>query len=265
MRCVIFSINSSFQLDPIISFIKETGYEIKRQRQVIHCYHPTLNADLFIFPMGSFVSWGLTSKQERNLFQNLLKFIDNPSAPQTSDYFSYHYGKETKWHTHKHFNIEILSLENHEANLKLAVAYALAQSGKLACFEMEAQKTIAKNKLIPTKLALKGKIKLSGKEISQRIGEIYLARTSINLHSEYLGTPQYFWEHPSLEANYFNTKQFFDIEERVAVLDQRLSVMQDLFDILTGQLQHRHSSILEIIIILLIVLEVVMNVLQLMR
>ena len=87
------------------------------------------------------------------------------------------------------------------------------------------------------------------------MGQIFLARSSINLNSEYLAAPEYFWEHPSMEDYYNMSEKFLDIQRRVSTLSQKLDVLHELFDMLSSQLQHRHANILESIIILLIVVE----------
>lgn len=58
-------------------------------------------------------------------------------------------------------------------------------------------------------------------------------------------------------------KKFLDISNRVMALNQKLDVLQELLDILNSQVQHRHSSLLESIIILLIVVEIMVSLFQL--
>ena len=58
------------------------------------------------------------------------------------------------------------------------------------------------------------------------------------------------------------TKKFLDIPSRVMALNQKLDVLQELLDILNSQVQHRHSSLLESIIILLIVVEIIISLFQ---
>jgi uncharacterized Rmd1/YagE family protein len=53
-----------------------------------------------------------------------------------------------------------------------------------------------------------------------------------------------------------------DLETRVEVLNQRLDIVHDLFEMLGNELNHQHSSKLEWIIIWLIVIEVMLNLAQ---
>jgi uncharacterized Rmd1/YagE family protein len=82
------------------------------------------------------------------------------------------------------------------------------------------------------------------------------------LNIEYLDVPEFFWRNPNLESYYVMTKQYLDIPSRVMALNQKLDVLQELLDILNSQVQHRHSSLLESIIILLIFVEIIISLFQ---
>ena len=56
---------------------------------------------------------------------------------------------------------------------------------------------------IPETLAARGKVKLSAKQLGGMIGEVYVIRHDVNLHSEILDTPDFFWkEAASVEDEY---------------------------------------------------------------
>ena len=88
------------------------------------------------------------------------------------------------------------------------------------------------------------------------MGQLYLDCRSINLHQELLYTPDFFWEYSDLEAMYEQIAHYMDIERRVNILNQRLAIVQELFDMLGNELNHQHSSQLEWAIIILIIIEV---------
>ncbi len=71
------------------------------------------------------------------------------------------------------------------------------------------QSTNRKNKDLPQEMAKTSKISLTRKIISKRMGEIFLERASVNLNSEYLDMPEYFWKYQSLEDYYIMTEKFF--------------------------------------------------------
>jgi uncharacterized Rmd1/YagE family protein len=55
---------------------------------------------------------------------------------------------------------------------------------------------------------------------------------------------------------------YLDLESRVEVLNQRLGVIHELFEMLGNELNHQHSSRLEWTIIGLIVMEVILTLLR---
>jgi uncharacterized Rmd1/YagE family protein len=77
-----------------------------------------------------------------------------------------------------------------------------------------------------------------------------------------LDTPEFFWDHPELEQFYRRTMHYLDVAKRVDILNKRLAVVHELFEILSNELKHQHSSRLEWAIILLISFEVVIAVLR---
>lgn len=237
MRCVSFCPTESYRLAAISSFFKNTEHTVKQYRKVLH----------------------LSRSEEKTLLTQLAPFSVNPLSVIEIGRFVYRYGDQVEMATHERFNIDIIILESESIQLKLAISYGLAQSIQLESYESAVQKTIEQNTHYPEQLAKKGSISLSQKEISRRMGQIFLARSSINLNSEYLAAPEYFWEHPSFEDYYNMIAKFLDISRRVATLNQKLDVLHELFNMLTSQLQHRHSSMLEIIIILLIFFEIVIS------
>jgi len=259
MRCVSFCPTESYKLAPIASFFRNSGYTVKQYRKVIHVFLPNKECNIFIFSYGCLITWGLKHKEEKLLLEQLKPFSVKPLPDIEIGRFIYYYDKRVEMATHDRFNVDIITLESENPQLKLAISHGLAQSIQLESYESAVQKTIEQNSHYPEQLAQKGTISLSQKEISQRMGKIFLARSYINLNSEYLAAPEYFWEHPSFEAHYNMSEKFLDIPRRVSTLNQKLDVLHELFDMLTSQLQHRHSSLLEITIILLIFVEIMIT------
>jgi uncharacterized Rmd1/YagE family protein len=262
MRCVSFCPTESYRLAAIAGFFRTQGVNVKQYRKVLHISYPSREGDIFIFSYGCLVTWGLLRSEEKQLLEQLIPFSVNPLTATEIGRYVYRYGDRTEMATHDRFNIDIIVLESEGVQLKLAISYGLAQSIQLESYESAVQKTIEQNSHYPEQLAKKGHIDLSQKEVSRRMGQIFLARSSINLNSEYLAAPEYFWEHPSLEDYYNMTEKFLDIPRRVSTLNQKLDVLHELFDMLSSQLQHRHSNRLETVIILLILVEIVISLLM---
>jgi uncharacterized Rmd1/YagE family protein len=261
-RCVSFCTAVSYDLTTLANAIKRKDYEIKLSKDVVHIKHLKKSYDIFFFQQGCFVCWGLSRRQEQKWVKYIAMFARDPIPNIESDYFSFRYDEDTSIYTHERFKLDIITLESEHRQLKLAISYGLAKSIKLESFEGAIQDTVKTNNSLPIEIARHGTISLSKKDIFKRMGEIFLARSSITLNSEILDTPEFFWRNPNLEHFYIMTNKFLDIPLRVTALNQKLDVLQELLDILHSQLQHRHSTFLEMIIIILILVEILISLLQ---
>lgn len=263
MRCVSFCTAGSYDLNGIANAFKRKGhYIVKQSRDVVHINNTKKPADVFFFSHGSCICWGLKKPQEQKLLEQIKEYEINPLITPQLDQFCFRYGEEVSIDSHERFKIDVITLDSDNPQIKLAISYGLAQSIKLEAFEDSIQEAIKKNSHLPEEIARNGIVSLTRRSLFQRIGEIFIARSSINLSSEYLETPEFFWRNPNLEPFYIMTKNFLDIPIRVTALNQKLDVLQELLDILNSQIQHRHSSLLETIIILLILIEIVISLFQ---
>jgi uncharacterized Rmd1/YagE family protein len=263
MRCTSYCTAGSYKLAAIADFFKAEQYSTQLYRNVLHLTKKNQQWHVFLFANGCLVTWGLRKLQEQQLLTQIKVFSVDPLEEIETDRFIYKIADATKIRPHQRLNADVITIDAEETDnvqLKLAISYGLAQSVKLQSYESSIEKTVNNNQHISVELAKTGKISLSRKLISRRIGEIFLERSSVNLTGEYFDVPEYFWQYSNLENYYIMTEQFLDIPKRVAALNHKLNVLHELFDMLNNQLQHRHSSMLEIVIILLIFIEIVLNV-----
>ncbi len=79
------------------------------------------------------------------------------------------------------------------------------------------------------------------------------------MHNDILDVPEFFWRKPSYEPLYTMTTEFQDIQLRQDILHHRLDTINDLYSMLSEELNYRHSTRLEVIIIILIAIEVVIG------
>jgi uncharacterized Rmd1/YagE family protein len=263
MRCVSYCTASSYDLVGLANSYKRKGYITRLTRDVLHISAIDTPVDIFFFNHGSFVCWGLKKHQEQKWLDRIKPYAMKPLSIIEVDHFCFRFGEEISIDTHERFKLDVITLDSDNPQIKLAISYGLAQSIKLEAFEEAIQTAIQKNGYLPEEIATRGVIYLSRSSIFKRMGEIFIARSSINLNSEYLDMPEFFWRNPNLEPFYIMTKKFLDLPSRVLALNQKLDVLQELLAILNSQVQHRHSSMLEMIIIILILVEITISLLHL--
>lgn len=260
MRCTGYCTASSYEIAKLLQFLQVNG-ATQIYRDVIH--HQFLKdekggrKDVFYFPYGVVILWGFSShKEELEVISQLKKFEKEPLKRFELDEFRFVYGEKLK------IEGDEIVLQKKDPMTKLAISYAIAQSLKLTVFEEAIIKTVEETKHLPKSLAEKGTISLSRKETSQKMGEIFLERNHINLHAEILDTPEFFWEHAGLEPIYRKMIHYLDLLKRVEVLNRRLKLLHELYEILSNEINHQQSSRLEMTIIILILIEVVLALLR---
>jgi uncharacterized Rmd1/YagE family protein len=261
MRCTSYNISEEINIEKVAKFYIERGVEPKYFDDVLHIQKqssPKKNIDIFLFSFGSIVIWGGSEQDEEQIIEEVKKLSKKniPKAP--FDLIFYKVDENSK-KTYIDEEANVIILSEDSAFLKLSISHALAQSVKLIVLENSVSSLLEKTAPLQKELAKKGTVSLSKKEISKNIGMLFSERYSINLHSDILDTPEFFWRRPSYEPIYLMTAAFQDIQVRHNILNHRLDTIHELYSILSNELNYKHSTRLEIIIIVLIAIEVLIG------
>ncbi|KAG8510716.1 Required for meiotic nuclear division protein 1, partial [Galemys pyrenaicus] len=139
---------------------------------------------------------------------------------------------------------------------KFAFSNALCLSVKLAIWEASLDKFVESIQSIPESLKAGKKVKLSHEEIMQKMGELFALRHRINLSSDFLITPDFYWDRENLEELYDKTCQFLSINRRVKVMNEKLQHCMELTDLMRNHLTEKRALRLEWMIVILITIEV---------
>jgi uncharacterized Rmd1/YagE family protein len=255
MRLTGYCTAESYRISPLFSALEARGLKPILMRDTIHISYNNSFAehcDVFLFPFGTAIFWGLEDTEEADFLKYLRPFEISPLAHLEFDELSFTTGTTLR------ISKDEITLPFPSAHNKLAVSYSIAQSVKLTVFETTVRSTIEKTKHLPEEIVRRGKVVLSRSEIAKTIGQLFLERSSINLHTDILDTPEIFWEYPENEPPYRMVANYLDIQTRVDVLNKRLNIVKELLEMLSTELNHRHSSRLEWIIIVLIFFEIIL-------
>jgi len=206
----------------------------------------------FIYNYWTIVSWNNPLDEDKKLISELKEFEISPNnILEEKYYFTY----DNKFL----IKSDVFYLPDNK-DIKIAISYAISQSIKLDYFEEEIEKEIEKTKNIPYEIKKYGKTKLKGKEIAKIKWELFITKSLLNLHYDLLDEPDFFWDYPELLPYYEKAKNYLDITDRIEVLNKKLSVIEEIFEMLTDEINHKHEVFLEWIIIGLIVIEVFISI-----
>mmetsp|Transcript_64106 Transcript_64106/g.150872 ORF Transcript_64106/g.150872 Transcript_64106/m.150872 type:complete len:256 (+) Transcript_64106:314-1081(+) len=211
---------------------------------------------VFCFQYGCLVFWGLDPDEEQFFLDIIHPFEEDPvdQESQERDDMTFYYGDRAQ--TMTRIKNDQISLATSDPLEKLAVSFAVAQSTKLSVLELRVEETFENTRLYPQQLADTGTISLSQTGVSKLIGHLFIVRSSVNLESDMLSTPDFFWENDNWEPPYRHSGKYLEIDNRVSVLNKRMEVLNGMFQMLKDQLEVRHATRLEWIVIWLIVAEV---------
>lgn len=246
MEVIAYSNTIGYRFKDILEFVKDRGALTYKDCAFI----PIKEGGVCLFEYGVTVFWGVEQRDIKAFLGEIKEFEKDRLDSRYEDIFTFGFGDSFTIHND---HISLLSSDPKE---KLAVSYAIAQSLKLEHFEAIVAATIDRTKKIPMSLAKEGKISLDRKAIAKERGRLFISKSDINLHYHPLETPDFLWEFPEYESFYKITADYLDIKTRIDLLDKKLRVMQELFEMLADELNHKHSSFLEWIIIALIAVEI---------
>ncbi|DAZ97699.1 TPA: hypothetical protein N0F65_009598 [Lagenidium giganteum] len=238
------------------------GWKSKMYMGVVHAYFdpneqpnaksmpPQQAKHAFYFATGCCVFWGLTREEESRHILLLETFSSGPVARIEAEDMEFGYGDKS------YIANDAIYLSSTEVAEKLAVSFALAQSAKLDIFEERVDDRIRNTKHIPFNLSTTGSIQYSQKDISKLIGMLFMELADVNLHSDILDEPEFFWEDDKYEPLYKRMLKYLDVANRVKILNKRLDILRELVDVLNQELTRKHGTKLEWIIIWLLVAEI---------
>jgi len=214
-------------------------------------------ADVFLFSFGVIVSWGLSEVELIKLNRLLSPYTFQPAARSEveRDEMKFLYWDAISEGGRPPIRKDTFPLVTSNTFEKLAYSYGFAQSTKLSVFESIVDNTIDKTKRIPESLARYGTTWMSRRNIAKQLGQLFVLRCNVNLQTDILDTPEILWDFDEWESLYVGSKRYLGVEDRVRILNQRLDVIKDLYNILNDELGVQQSHREGLIIITLISLE----------
>ncbi|KAL7636365.1 UNVERIFIED_CONTAM: hypothetical protein RMT77_013140 [Armadillidium vulgare] len=220
---------------------------------------------MYIFRNGSIVFWNMPSLERRNF----IKFLRNYEN-QSYDEEVVQEESETLVYAYADSNARIVSKQNlislnalGDKNLeKFTFSNALAMSVKLGIWEASLEKYIENIEHVTEELQNSGAVVLNQSEVLQKLGQLFALRHLINLSSDLLDIPDFYWDHDNLENLYTKMSAHLSISKRTSVMNYKINYCLELMELLQSHLHDRHASRLEWIIIILIMIEVFFEILH---
>ncbi|KAM9340979.1 required for meiotic nuclear division protein 1 homolog isoform 1-T1 [Symphorus nematophorus] len=269
MQCIAFATADQYHLPTLCHDLISHGFqEVDLPRDASNVLvintdmaaKPDDDALMFFFREGSVVFWNV----EEKTLKRVLRILEHHEI-QPYEVALVHWENEEinyivgEGNTKLERGNFVLSdqMDQQEAVLeKFAFSNALCLSVKLAIWEVSLDNFVESIQSIPEMLKSGKRVKLSSAEVMKKIGELFTLRHCINLRSDLLLTPDFYWDRENLEKLYDKTCQFLSINRRVNVVNEKLEHCTQLTDLMRSHLSEKHSLRLEWMIVILITIEV---------
>ncbi|XP_068195107.1 required for meiotic nuclear division protein 1 homolog isoform X2 [Antennarius striatus] len=269
MQCIAFATADQYHLPTLYHDLINNGFsEVDLPRDASNVLlmttdmtaKPDDGAQIFFFREGSVIFWNVEDKT----IKTVLRILERHELQPYEVALVHWENEEIKYSiTEKNTKLErgnfILNsqMDPQETILeKFAFSNALCLSVKLAIWEESLDSFVDSIQTIPETLKSGKRVKLSAAEVMKKIGELFTLRHFINLRSDLLLTPDFYWDRENLEKLYDMTCQFLSINRRVKVVNEKLIHCGELTDLMRSHLNEKHSLRLEWMIVILITIEI---------
>ncbi|KAE8162480.1 hypothetical protein BDV40DRAFT_161425 [Aspergillus tamarii] len=227
-------------------------------------------AEMFVFSYGVVVFWNFTDRQEKDLLADLafatssvtgtpIPLATMPLQEEDFETEEFHFEYSTEISRPRVYN-DMITLRSGDHMIKLAISHGIAQSTKLCFFEEVMARQMAEAKDVPRRLAMTGKLGMKREEVFRILGSLFKSRVEVNLSSNMLDVPNFFWEsEPTLYPLYIAVREYLEIKPRIQVLNERCRVFLDLAEILSDSIADSKTSHQTWIIIVLIIISILVT------
>jgi uncharacterized Rmd1/YagE family protein len=216
--------------------------------------------ELFIFEFGVAVFWGYSRGEEEEMISLIRQYVEQgmltpEEVASGQDDMAFIIASDID---QMEISNDVMTLpDDFGAKYRLSASFAIAQSAVLNVFEARIEDRVKEYKYIPESLAHSGKLTLTPKTLNRMVGDVYKIRHDVNLHTEILDTPDFFWKQErQCDDIYKLISRYLEMSERTHVLNKRLDMLRELLSVLQQQQENSSAMKLEWIVIWLIVISV---------
>lgn len=228
---VAYATAEEYDLERLVKGLKDLDlYEpksIKNASDVVHAvakYQVDQEPrEIFFFREGSVVLWNVTELESSNVLNFVREFeLDSYSeslVQQECEIMTYkHQAEGLPSALARDGDILVATIDNNDIDLdKYTFSNAMTLSVRLAIWEASLERYIDTIEFVTEDLKKGNKIRMSRQEVLRKHGELFALRHLINLSSDLLDTPDFYWENEQLENLYSQVCNYFAIGKRTRV------------------------------------------------
>jgi required for meiotic nuclear division protein 1 len=155
------------------------------------------------------------------------------------------------------FNFDELILDKVDSKVFRITMFNLGQSVALDHYHSVTENLLGELKSFANQLELTGKLKISRKNMMRFLGRALNTQNEIAENIYIFDAPDQVWDDEYLDGLYQGLMKHFDLRVRFSEIEYTLKIINDNLSIFREIINQRESSLLELIIIVLILVEIV--------
>lgn len=250
-------------------FYKVVAYQVAPSIAIAHCkesvslkllfsdsdelfYELGSNKYLYVFQYGMLSFFNLEIEEINKVLNELKPYLRGEQEHEISERF----GVEIKEGTLKVNYSHVILPELNTEMIRLVMLNA-SQSVALNRYAKITEDLLADTNQHTVYLEHKGRLDISGVKLKQYIGKVLNLKNKISENLYIFDSPEITWDNETLNRLNLDLKSTFDLKDRYRLIHDRLEIIKENLELFKAILDHRESSRLEWIIIILILVEVV--------
>lgn len=237
----IRQLRKEFKIEPSVASVYELFYVLEGGKY------------LNIFNYGIVVLGGYDVLEKSKILKFLASFHDKTIEKEHSDDFLVELNPNQKL-VFRHNSVSVPELNDKVVRILML---HVGQSVAMDYYETLSTDILEGTKQFTEQLEKYGKIKIPKKDLLKFIGRTLNIKNSIVDNLYILDNPESVWDDEYLSKVDKGLKDIFEINIRFRDVDYRLRIVEENMKLFTDLLQHRESSFLEWIVIVLIFIEII--------
>jgi uncharacterized Rmd1/YagE family protein len=221
---------------------------------------PIRGSFLVVTKFGALVFWNCAEPLQRALLSDTQQLMGDSQPERMEDWLDVMVGAGENAVTFNEVRVKELSLDRISI-----ISQAIAQSVALDHIEREVAMALSHFEPVVVGIRTTGRLRLSVKQVVKTIGFALQVRSTVLANLTLFDRPPETWESEMLERLDSQLYDFFDLEERLSAINQKVAYFSDMSSIFMNFLIDRRSAQLELAILILILIEVLVFIWSVLR
>ena len=208
-----------------------------------------------VFEYGSIVFFNFEEEECRAVIDKLRPHAQRPNKFVSEDSFVLYPGPRLR----KPEGTEELVIREFNRDIAMLVGVVLSRSVSLEYYERLVSDTLAQYEETITELASSGWMPRRQRDQVKRVGLALSVEHELAYDMSVFDDPDIVWDGGErIGQLYLSLRKEFDLEDRIKVLQQKISLISRSSTFFLSRLEAQRSSMLELIIIILILSEIIL-------